>query len=143
VREILSEQLWIGNAHDVSDVRRVLSLGITAIVDLAIDELPRVYPRDIIYCRLPLIDGGGNVPVVLETAIQTAVAFVTNEITTLIACSGGMSRSVAIAAAAMAVLRGQEIDQVLQQVALGGPHDIAADLWADVKKTATRIQKLT
>ena len=65
MREVI-DQLWIGNAIDARDVTGVLGLGVAAIVDLAIEEPPIQYPRDVVYCRFPLIDGSGNQPAVLR-----------------------------------------------------------------------------
>ena len=59
MREVI-DQLWIGNAIDARDVTGVLGFGVAAIVDLAIEEPPIQYPRDVVYCRFSLIDGSGS-----------------------------------------------------------------------------------
>ena len=71
MREIIPTRLWIGNAMDARNVTGVLGLGVSAIVDLAIEEPPIQFPRDVVYCRFPLIDGVGNQPTVLRVAIDT------------------------------------------------------------------------
>lgn len=76
MREVIPERLWIGNALDARDVTGVLGLGVTAIVDLAIEELPIQFPRDVLYCRFPLIDGSGNQPATLRAAIVATATFV-------------------------------------------------------------------
>ena len=60
MREVIPTKLWIGNALDARDIRSVLDCGIAVIIDLAIEEPPVQFPRDIVYCRFPLIDGAGN-----------------------------------------------------------------------------------
>ena len=60
MREFVPTKLWIGNAVDARDIRGVLGCGIAAVMDLAIEEPPIQFPRDIVYCRFPLIDGAGN-----------------------------------------------------------------------------------
>jgi hypothetical protein len=40
MHEVIAGQLWIGNAIEARDTRRLLDLGIGALVDLAIEELP-------------------------------------------------------------------------------------------------------
>ena len=62
MREIIPNLVWIGNAQDGRNVEAVLRLGIEAVIDLAIEEPPLVFPRETIYCRFPLIDGAGNAP---------------------------------------------------------------------------------
>ena len=109
-----STKLWIGNALDVRDIRGVLGCGIAAIVDLAIEEPPIQFPRDIVYCRFPLIDGAENKPAVLRAAIETVACFMAFGTPTLVACGEGMSRSPAIVAAAMATTERIVLADVLE-----------------------------
>lgn len=53
-------RLWIGNAVEPREPRRLLDFGFSAVVDLAVDEAPAVLPREMIYCRIPLADSEGN-----------------------------------------------------------------------------------
>ncbi|MEQ9068106.1 MAG: dual specificity protein phosphatase, partial [Gimesia chilikensis] len=85
MREVLPRLLWIGNARDARDFNQVLDLGITAVIDLAWEEPPISYPREIVYCRLPLIDGDENQTVVLQTALTTAARFISADLPTLVA----------------------------------------------------------
>src|SRR5688500_17109134 len=132
MREIITGKLWIGNARDARDVKNVLSLPIAAVIDLALDEAPIVYPRDIVYCRFPMLDGAGNSQVVLEAAIGSACAFIKARKSLLVACSGGMSRSPAITAAALALATETDLPQALTRVLAGGPRDLNAGLWKEV-----------
>ena len=93
MREIIPMRLWIGNALDARNVTAVLGVGVSAIVDLAIEEPPIQFPRDVVYCRFPLIDGAGNQPAVLRAAVDTVANFITSATPTLVACGVGMSRS--------------------------------------------------
>ncbi|MFH1302446.1 MAG: dual specificity protein phosphatase [Planctomycetota bacterium] len=133
MREVIPQTLWIGNARDVRDVQRVLDLGIAAIIDLAREEPPISFPREIIYSRLPLIDGEENNPAVLQTAIETVARFVQAEIPTLVACSGGMSRSPAIVAAAMSKINSIHFAEAIEQIAATGPCDVAPGLWNEIQ----------
>jgi len=139
VREVISERLCIGNAIDAQDVTGVLNRGIVAIVDLAIEEPPILFPRDVVYCRFPLIDGAGNQPAVLRAAIQTVSNFVTSETPTLVACSAGMSRSPAIVAAAMATTEEIALADALERLAAGQPHDVSPGLLADIVEVRKSI----
>lgn len=133
MREIISQTLWIGNARDARDVKSVLDLGISAIIDLAMEEPPVTFPREIIYCRLPLVDGEENNPSVLQTAIETLVRFIHAEVPTLVACSGGMSRSPAIVAAALSKINVTSFDEAIKQIASIGPCDVAPGLWNEIQ----------
>jgi hypothetical protein len=134
MRPVIPDLLWIGNAFDLRDVKAVLSYGIRAVVDLAANEPPVLYPRDIAYCRLPLNDGADNDPATLRLAVHSTAEFVKARAPTLIACSAGMSRSPAVAAAALALVERQKPDDVLLRIASSGPHDVAPALWADIKR---------
>lgn len=133
MRDVLPGKLSIGNARDARDVRRVLSAGVMAVIDLAMEESPVAYPREIVYCRIPLLDGPDNPPVRLRLVIRTAAELIRSGTPTLIACSGGMSRSPAITAAALALATGIELQQALAEVLGTGPRDLAPGLWADIE----------
>ena len=139
MREAIPKKLWIGNAMDARDVRSVLGLGITAIVDLAIEEVPIQFPRDIVYCRFPLIDGSGNSPDILHAAIQMTAHFVRSEIPTLVACGAGMSRSPVIVAAAMAMTEGGTLVDALGKLTAGQPHDVSPSLLVEVSEVVTEF----
>jgi len=134
MREIVPGWLWIANTRAANDISSVLSMGVTAVIDLAIEEPVIVYPRDIIYCRLPLIDGEGNSSKRLNMVIDLAATCLTDRIRLLIRCSMGMSRSPMIAAAAIARVRRIPLEEALAEVAAGAPHDISPGLWMEVEQ---------
>lgn len=131
MREAVPQILWIGNAKDARDVRAVLALGIAAIVDLAMEEPPIVFPRDIVSCRFPLIDGAGNSPAVIKAAIDSIVHLVQGRVPTLVACSGGMSRSPAIVALALSAVEQISPESALKGIATAGPHDVSPTFWTE------------
>jgi protein-tyrosine phosphatase len=133
VREVISKLLWISNAREARDVSAVLGLGINAVVDLAIEELPILFPREVVYCRFPLVDGAGNPPALVKAAVETITNLIRGQIPTLVTCGAGMSRSPAIVAAALARFEGTTPQQSLERVAASGPHDVSAAFWADIK----------
>jgi protein-tyrosine phosphatase len=139
MREIAPDLLWVGNASDARDLALVLQNRIEAVVDLAMEELPAVLSRELIYCRFPLVDGQGNSPAVVGAAVNTAVTLLTAKIPTLISCGGGMSRSPAIAAAVIARLQHIAPDEALTQVAATGPHDVTPLLWQEVTEVLSRM----
>ncbi len=136
MREILPK-LWIGTARDARDIRRVLNSGITLVVDLALEEPPLAGTRDIAYCRFPLIDGAGNPPWIIRGAFRAVAEAVAANVPTLVACSGGMSRSPAIVAAALSHTLQVPLEETLQRVAATGPCDVLPGLWLDVCQIAS------
>ncbi|REK15795.1 MAG: protein phosphatase [Planctomycetota bacterium] len=133
IREALPRRLWLGNAADARDVVGVLNKGIGAIVDLAMEEPPAQFPRDVVYCRFPLVDGAGNRPELVRAAVDVTASFIQSGLATLVACGGGMSRSPTIAAAALAKIEGRSLDDGLREVTGGAVHDVSTSLWAEIK----------
>lgn len=128
MRRVEGLPLWIGNARDARDLRLVHDVGIEAIVDLAVDEPPVQPTRELVYLRFPLIDGGGNPAWLLKSAVEAVSRLLRSDVPTLIACSGGMSRSLAIAAGAMVGLETTPED-ALNRVRGDGPSDLHPELW--------------
>ena len=90
---------------DARNRASVLAFSIEAVVDLAIEELPSPISRELLYFRIPLIDGCGNYQTHLKLAIDTIRHLIASETPTLIACSAGLSRSPLLTAAAIAGIR--------------------------------------
>jgi len=143
MREVIPERLWIGNALDARDVTGVLGLGVTAVIDLAIEEPPIQFPRDIAYCRFPLIDGSGNQPAILRAAIETTATFIKSGTPTLVACGAGMSRSPAIVAAAKAMGEKMLLVDALEKLTEGQPHDVSPSLLAEISEVMTAIGQVS
>jgi hypothetical protein len=140
MREVIPGRLWIGNVRDARDVRDVLQLGITAVIDLAIEEPPIAFPREVFCCRAPLMDGEGNAPARMKVVLGLAASLILDRVPTLIACSNGMSRSPAVAAGALALAHGGEPDQILRTVLSDGPRDVSPGLWTAVVESVRLIR---
>jgi protein-tyrosine phosphatase len=124
--------LWIGHIGDVRDPRKIVDAGIVALVDLALNEPMPLLPRELIYCRFPLWDGPGNDAILLRLAVRTAAMILHDHMPILVYCANGMSRSPAVAAAALALFTGQSPRACLESIAEGQPHDVSPGLWKDI-----------
>src|SRR5215207_1271751 len=62
MRKVDGYPLWIGNAGDLRRSMELHAQGIEAVVDLAASEPAATLPREVVYCRFPIVDGGGNSP---------------------------------------------------------------------------------
>ena len=58
MHEIHPNQVRLGHALDIREPRALFDVGIRAVVDVAIEEPPVALPRELIYCRFPIHDGG-------------------------------------------------------------------------------------
>ncbi len=132
MRKVPGYPLWLGHAGDGRDARAIFDAGIVAVVDLAAEEPPAGLPRGLVYCRFPLTDGPGNPAWLLAAAVDCVANFVAAGVPTLVACSAGMSRTPAVAAAALARFRSGSLADGLTLVVAAGPADVSPGLLADV-----------
>lgn len=133
MRPIPPHALWIGHAGDGRDFRHILDAGVEAVVQLAEEEPTLQLPRELIYCRFPLIDGPGNETKLLNLTITCVANLLERRVPTLLCCGAGMSRSPVIAAAALSLVYQEEPDACLKQVAEHHPADVLPGLWQEVK----------
>ena len=133
MRQITPHPLWIGHADDGRDFQAIFDAEIRAVVQLAVEEPPLPLPRELLYARFPLVDGPGNDPKVLYLATLALVNLLEKKIPTLVCCGAGMSRSPALAAAALALVFQQPPDESLKEVAEYHSADVVPGLWAEVK----------
>ena len=144
MRQIEGYPLWVGTARDARDIQLVLDAGIEAVVDLAVKSEPVVPPRELIYLRFPLVDGADNPPWQLCAAVHTVTGLVRLGVPTLVACDGGMSRSLAIASAAawFQTSLKTSLDEVLTNLPedLGDELEAAAAVSADTVASRVRVE---
>ncbi len=133
IHEIHPDRLFLGNARDARDLQQLHNHRIAAVVDLAANEPPAQLSREILYCRIPIVDGGGNSNSIIEIAIRCVATLVEKEFRTLVACSAGMSRSPAIAASALALVTNKPLSDCLTALFSGASHDISPTLWSSVQ----------
>jgi protein-tyrosine phosphatase len=133
MRQVAGFPLWIGHVGDVRDTRVLFSTGIRAVIDLALNELPAALPRELVYCRFPLIDGVGNPPWLMQAAVDCVASFLLSGTPILVYCGAGMSRSPCIAAAAITRVRSCSADEALLVIAASGAVDVTPGFWAEVK----------
>jgi hypothetical protein len=132
MNQIPPYRLWIGHAGEESDFRRLFEAGIRAVITLAVEVAPSAVPREMVACRFPLLDGAGNDAMVLGLAIRTVADLVRAQVPTLLCCDGRVSRSPAVAAAALALAHGRPPAECLQQIAAQHACDVSPALWDEV-----------
>jgi protein-tyrosine phosphatase len=140
MHQIPPRPLWLGHAGDGSDLRAIFDAGIRARVELAAEEAPAPTPRDLIACRFPRVDGGGNDPAVLALALYTLAGLLKQKIPTLVCCGAGMSRSPALAAGSLALLSGEHPEDCLRQVVSHRPADVVPSLWNEVVTAVSSLR---
>ena len=130
--QISPHRLWIGHAGDSRNYLQLLESGIEAVVQVALEELPLQPPRELVYLRFPLSDGGCNPAELIHLAIIAVANLIQARVPTLICCAAGMSRSPAIAAAALAVANRQTPESSLGHVVRYRRADVSPGLWSEI-----------
>jgi protein-tyrosine phosphatase len=127
VRQIAGRRLWLGHAGDLRDAGAVAA-GFGAVVELADSEPFAVLPRELVRCRYPLSDGGDNPTWLLRLAAESVATMLRAEVPVLVCCSAGMSRSICVSAAGLALAEGRPFREALSLVVETGPVDVSPRL---------------
>jgi hypothetical protein len=136
VNPIQPYRLWVGHAGDGRDFGEIFRRGIKAVVQLAIEEPPLQPPRELVYLRLPLLDGSGNDPALLRLAVDCVTSLLQRGTPTLVCCGGGMSRSPAIVAAALSAIEKTDAEPCLERVIQSHPADVSPGLWDEIRRAS-------
>ncbi len=134
MRPVAGRALWLGNASDLRDARAVMGAGVEAVVELADSDQLAVLPRELIRCRFPLSDGGDNPAWLLRLAAESVAALLRAGVPVLVCCSAGMSRSVCVAAAGVALAEGRSVAEALSAVVGSGPADVSPGLLVQLQR---------
>jgi hypothetical protein len=134
MRQVGGRPLWLGSAGDLRDARAVLAAGVEAVVELADSEPFAVLPRELVRCRVPLSDGGDNPAWLLRLAAESVATLLRAGVPALVCCSAGMSRSVCVAAAGVALAEGRPLAEAMATVAAGGPADVSPGLLVQLQR---------
>ncbi len=132
MRWISGYPLRLGHAGDLRDVPALLAAGVGAVVDLAMEEPPALLGRTVVYCRFPLVDGTGNPPWMLRSAVEIVEILLRVGVSSLVSCGAGLSRSPAVAGVALARVRGFSAEQGLKLAVKSGVSDVSPVLWAEI-----------
>jgi len=135
--------LWLGTAQDLRQIPQCLKQGITAIVDLAIEEPVPTMPRVTNYCRFLVTDDGENDPANLQAAISVSTVFLQGGHAAAICCNAGLSRSPSIAAAILSRVSGQSLVACLERIAAEKHINVNPALWNQVVRVCEPMKDLT
>ena len=109
----------------------------SAVVCVVANEPPLALPRELVYCRFPLVDGAGNPDWLLRAAVETVACLLRSGTPTLVHCSAGMSRSPAVGGAALALASGCSFAEGLIAVTQSGATDVSPGLWEAIQEAVS------
>ncbi|MEZ6116845.1 MAG: hypothetical protein R3C28_09770 [Pirellulaceae bacterium] len=123
----------------------MFDVGITAVVDVAFEEPPAQLPRQLLYLRFPLNDGGGNDPAVLRFAVQSLVDLLHSETRTMVACSAWHYRAFADNCGLCGAACHLDItpELALERIAAIKSLEIKGQLWSDVARVFPSVRRPT
>jgi hypothetical protein len=139
MNQVQPHALWLGHAGDGRNFRQILDAGIKAVVHLAAEEPSPQLPRELIFFRFPLVDGADNSGHLLLLTLGTVTHLLKMRLPTLIYCSVGLSRTPAIAAAALAIVNRDDPARTLAAVLQNHPADVSPALWSEVKAQCLQV----
>lgn len=131
--EVPQTRLRLGASRDLLNISAVFDAGITAIVDLGIEEPIPALPRQINYCRFQITDDANNSDKQLAAAITTIRSLLTADHIVLLCCAAGLSRSIAVASAVVASVRGCRPDECLKEIGELKHTDVNPLLWNQIR----------
>jgi hypothetical protein len=132
MHQILPHPLWVGHAGSARDYQPIFAAGIEALIQLAAEEPPPLPPREVVCCRIPLVDGGGNREQLLRLAIGTVAGLLRLRLPTLVYCGAGLSRAPAVVAAALSLVQGTAPTLCLERIVEHHHADVSPALWRDI-----------
>ncbi len=132
MHRIEGHALWLGHAGAGRAFQQLFDAGIQAVVQVAAEEPPPQTPRELICCHFPILDGIGNRLSLLSLAVSTVAVFLRLHVPALVSCGMGRSRSPSVAAAALAVVHGENPEAWLERISQHYPCDVSPGLWNEL-----------
>lgn len=132
MNQILPYPLWLGHAGESRDFKKIFDLGVKVLVQLAAEEASLQTPRELVFCRFPLLDGPGNRADMLFLAVSTVATLIKMRVPTLVTCGAGISRCPAVAAAALSMVYHEPPEHYLEKVLEHHHGDVSPGFWKEI-----------
>jgi protein-tyrosine phosphatase len=132
MNQILPHPLWLGHAGESRDFKKIFDLGVKVLVQLAAEEPSLQTPRELVFCRFPLLDGPGNRAEMLFLAVSTVATLIKMRVPTLVTCGAGISRCPAVAAAALSMVYHEPPENYLEKVLEHHHGDVSPGFWKEI-----------
>ena len=132
MNQILPYPLWLGHAGESRDFQKIFDLGVKVLVQLAAEEPSLQTPRELVFCRFPLLDGSGNRAELLFLAVSTVASLIKMRVPTLVTCGAGISRCPAVTAAALSMIYHEPPESYLEKILEHHHADVSPGFWQEI-----------
>lgn len=112
----VDESVFVGTLEDAGDESRLRRHGVDTVVSLTYGAPEAGFPDSVSVLEAAMMDGPRNQKATFESAVEQVLASLRSDESVLVHCSRGASRSPSVAAAAIAVHRGIDIEEAFEQV---------------------------
>jgi atypical dual specificity phosphatase len=112
----VGKDLYVGDLASAGDARALHAAGIDVVVGLTHDAPADGYPTGVDVVREPMVDGPRNEQRAFARAVDATLDALTDGYRTLVHCSAGSSRSVAVAAVTLAETSDRDLEAAFQRV---------------------------
>jgi atypical dual specificity phosphatase len=112
----VTDHLYVGGLEAAADGATLRAAGIEVVVGLTHSTPTDGYPAGPRVVREPMRDGPQNDAAAFERAVEATREAVAADRPTLVHCSAGSSRSVAVAAAALACASDRSLETAVERV---------------------------
>jgi hypothetical protein len=123
----VDESVFVGTLEDAGDESQLRRHGVDTVVSLTYGDPEAGFPDFVSVFGAAMMDGPRNEKAAFESAVERVLASLQSGESVLVHCSRGASRSPSVAAAAIAVHRGIDVEEAFEQVgqrrAGFDPHD--------------------
>jgi protein-tyrosine phosphatase len=112
----ITESLYVGDLQDAGNPEGLREAPLTAVLKLSHSAPAEPYPEDLPVREVPLIDGPQNNYEEFDTAVNQLLDLLADDHVVFVHCAAGASRSVSVAAAALALRRETAVENAVELI---------------------------
>lgn len=112
----ITDALYVGDLQDAGNPDRLRESSPTAVLKLSHSDPADPYPEDLSVREVPLIDGPQNDYEDFVAAVDTLLDLLMDDYVVFVHCAAGASRSVSVAAAALALRRETSVETAVELI---------------------------
>lgn len=136
----ITEGLYVGDIRDASNTKQYYRYEIDAAVKLSHKAPDGGYLDHVEVHDHSMIDGPQNDQGSMTEAVRATADLLSKGETVFVHCSAGASRSPSVAAAALAVLKGVDVQEAGEQVRDARQIQVHPDVWENAQRAVEEVK---